>query len=595
MADLDILCIAQLGTKLSGTLDLHAETCHQARTNDIPKLVSLINSTSATLQKAHELSQQAPDAFTDVCLSDINGLAATCRVLLEGILVLFVNREKHSEENNQVGNMTQEQVKTLLSSLSAKNYPGYKVWEWLGPRLKICHQELRQVKFELMLRFLLGSIAQFQLSTTTRSPGDWGSERSMRVSAENIAKRRVAYHKKYIEKRESWTKKDDSSSSPTDSIEEKGSVVTDSSLRFVTIAHSSTQVRDVMDKGINDTKDVRPAVNNESPVPTKPSPQEKIDATSISTDTNSYLDIPSRNWFQRLFSRNSLDRWTYEDIEAYTIHFVNGKRDVTRLPLEGREIVSTLRKLTAKRFWNSRPGLMEQYASLDRTIRQDVDEGISAVKRKSSREMTLVAMSARKKDTLTGIEKGGCSTTELPITLFFMLGASYAPIYIVDTNKEKWAVPYNSCDTVEMIRDLIPTLGRFSLYKPLGINNGSYTISAENNMTVTPEVWDSIRRPGMILRLNTLPFPPPSCGGPPVGGFMCPPPTSLKREMLRGIYQEMNNLLKLSHCWMPDEETLKHAGLGNLLRLWTNAIDTEGQDSDDLSDSSCSSGSDFYD
>ncbi|CEI70600.1 hypothetical protein FVEN_g910 [Fusarium venenatum] len=593
MADLDILGIAQLGTKLSGALDLHAETCHQARTNGILKLVSLIHSTSSTLLKVHELSQQAPDAFTEVCIDDINGLAATCRVLFEGTLVLFTNRETHSEEDSQIGTMTQEQVESLLSSLAVKIYPGYKVWEWLGPRLKICHQELRQVKFELMLRFLLGSIAQFQLSTTTRSPGDWGSERAMRFSAENIAKRRVAYHKKYIEKRKDWTKKDDSSSSPMDSIEEKGSVVTNSS--SVTMTPSSVQVRDLMDKNTNDAKDVRPSVNNESPVPTKPTPREKDNAIPISSGSTSYLDTPSRNWFQRLFSRNSFDQWTYEDIEAYTIHFVNGKRDVTKLPLEEKEIVSTLRKLASKRFWDSRPALMEQYTSLDRTIRQDVDEGISAAKRKSSREMTLVAMSARKKDSFTKIEKGGCSTTELPITLFFKLGASYAPIYIVDTNNEKWAVPYNSCYTVEMIRDLIPSLGRFSLYKPPGINNGNYTILADNNMTVTPEVWDSIRRPGIILRLNTLPFPPPSCGAPPVRGFMCPPPTSLKRTILRDIYQEMNDFLKLSHCWMPDEETMKHVGLENLLRLWTNAIDTEAQDSDDLSDSSCSSGSDFYD
>lgn len=163
MADLDILGIAQLGTKLSSSLDLHVETCRKARTKGIPKLVSLVNSTSTTLQQVYELSQQAHHAFSEVCINDINGLAATCRALYEGTLVLLVEREKHNDQDREIGNMKQEQVETLLSSLAAKTNPGYETWEWLEPRLKICQGELRRVKFELMLRFLLGSIAQFQL------------------------------------------------------------------------------------------------------------------------------------------------------------------------------------------------------------------------------------------------------------------------------------------------------------------------------------------------------------------------------------------------------------------------------------------------
>lgn len=163
MADLNILDIAQLGANLSSSLDLQAETCRKSRTKGIPKLLSLVNSTSSTLRKFHELSHQAPDAFTEVCINDINGLATKCRVLYEGILVLLVNRDEQHDENKEIGRMNNEQVESLLSSLTNKSFSNYKIWEWLDPRLKICQQELQQVKYELMMRVLLGSIAQFQL------------------------------------------------------------------------------------------------------------------------------------------------------------------------------------------------------------------------------------------------------------------------------------------------------------------------------------------------------------------------------------------------------------------------------------------------
>ncbi|KAM0231299.1 hypothetical protein ACHAPO_008683 [Fusarium lateritium] len=596
MADPDILCIAQLGIKLSGALDLHAETCRQARTNGIPKLVYLINSTSATLLKVHELSQQARDAFTEVCLNDINGLAATCRILYEGILVLLVNGEKRNDEDKGIGTMTQDQVETLISSLAAKTYATYKVWDWLEPRLEVCQQELRHVKFELVLRFLLGSIAQFQLSSTIRSPGDWNYERSMRASAENIAKPRVAYHKKYMKKRESWTKKDVPSPPSKISIEEKRSVVTDSS--SVTIAPSSVQVKDVMDKSANAEKDAKPEVTV-SPATVQPIPQEKEDVSSIlSATTSSSLNTPAPNWFRRLFSRICHDQWKNEDIEAYTLHIRNGNKHVGKLPVDEEEILAALRKLTAKRFWNKRPSLMEQFALFDQAIRQNIDEAIATIKWKESRDMTLVAMSATEIDSSTGINKGVVYTSEVSITLFFMLGSSYAPIYIIDANNKKWDVPYTSCQTLKMIRDLIPTLGAHGIYKPPGIMNCNYTISTDNR-TITPENWESFRRPGMVLGLHVHPNHVGSYPSPmwPAGGCVHPPRITPmpKRPTMADAYQDVNVLLKLSDRWMPDEATMKYVGLGNLLRLWTNAIDAEAQDCDDSSDWSYSSGNDSCD
>lgn len=147
-----------------------------------------------------------------------------------------------------------------------------------------------------------------------------------------------------------------------------------------------------------------------------------------------------------------------------------------------------------------------------------------------------------------------------------------------------------------MLRDLIPTIGRFPIMMPPGMSSGNYCIYTEDRITVTPETWDSIRRPGMILRLTTMVYcpPPPWCvpfGRPPVVGPPPPMPALPKRSTMGDIYQEINDLLKLSDSWAPDEETLKPTGLGNLFRLWTNAVDPEAEDCSD-SDWSYYSGTD---
>ncbi|PCD29945.1 hypothetical protein FGRA07_10559 [Fusarium graminearum] len=595
MADLNILDIAQLGANLSSSLDLQAETCRKSRTKGIPKLLSLVNSTSSTLRKLHELSHQAPDAFTEVCINDINGLATKCRVLYEGILVLLVNRDEQHDENKEIGRMNNEQVESLLSSLTNKSFSNYKIWEWLDPRLKICQQELQQVKYELMMRVLLGSIAQFQLSTNTRSHGDWERERSMRLSAENMAKRRGTYHKKFKEKRDRWTKKDTPSSSARTSTEEKRSVTTDSS--SVTAAPTSVQDKAIPDedKSRDVGKDVSSKVSNVSDT-INPTPDDEEENTTKSSDTTSYLCAAPKTWFQRLFSRKSCDEWCYEDIEAYTLHIRNGRQHVAKLPLEEKEIIPTLRKLTTKNFWNKRTSVMEQYASFDQTVRQDIDKAISTARRKSVREMTLIALSARKTVSSAGIDNRVSYTSEMSITIFFKLGELYAPIWIIDTNNEKWGIPYTSCETVKMLRDLIPTIGRFPIMMPPGMSSGKYCIYTEDRITVTPETWDSIRRPGMILRLTTMGYcpPPPWCvpfGRPPAVGPPPPMPALPKRSTMGDIYQEINDLLKLSDSWAPDEETLKPTGLGNLFRLWTNAVDPEAEDCSD-SDWSYYSGTD---
>jgi hypothetical protein len=146
----------------------------------------------------------------------------------------------------------------------------------------------------------------------------------------------------------------------------------------------------------------------------------------------------------------------WEDLEAYMVQMRYGNKLVVKLPLEEEQIRSALRNLTTKRFWKRRPGLMDQYTSLDRTVREEVDKAISTAKQKSSREMTLVALSTRKTDTPTQIGNGVSQTPELAVTLFFRLGVSLAPIRIIDLHHNRtWTLPYTSCQTVKVSHHLL--------------------------------------------------------------------------------------------------------------------------------------------
>ena len=160
MTSLDIAGTAQLGARLATALDLMNEAARSTANLDLPKLIAVVNSTSSTLQS---LSQQDTTLFKWGCINDINALAATCRVVYEGILVLMTKKAKHSEEDHDIGQMTQEKVDHLFSCLKNKPTLSYDSREWLGPRLRHCEQELKHAKFELVLRLLLGEIAEFQL------------------------------------------------------------------------------------------------------------------------------------------------------------------------------------------------------------------------------------------------------------------------------------------------------------------------------------------------------------------------------------------------------------------------------------------------
>jgi len=141
------------------------------------------------------------------------------------------------------------------------------------------------------------------------------------------------------------------------------------------------------------------------------------------------------------------------------------------------------------------------------------------------------------------------------------------------------------------MKDSLLSITRFSPYYHI-IVNGSYKLYTGKTM-ITENNWNSLRRPGMTLKININqppPIPPLPRGPMPVPNFVVPKPPKVTKE----IYQEVSKLLKLSRSWTPDAESLKGSGIGHLLHLWTNAIDpNDGDDSDDSSVRSwSSSGSD---
>ncbi|KAM0554853.1 hypothetical protein ACHAPJ_006588 [Fusarium lateritium] len=162
MTDKNTVTVDELGVKLASSLQVHSEACRKARRR-LPKLVSLVNSTALTLRQIRELIEQNQDVYKQACLSDIDSLTVKCRKIYEGILILMARRTQSVSGDEDITDMPVEKVDELLSCLANMSVWRTKSWNWLEPRLKICEQELKQIKFELVLRYLLGSIAQLQM------------------------------------------------------------------------------------------------------------------------------------------------------------------------------------------------------------------------------------------------------------------------------------------------------------------------------------------------------------------------------------------------------------------------------------------------
>ncbi|KAH7194396.1 hypothetical protein DER44DRAFT_677087 [Fusarium oxysporum] len=508
MADHTLDAVAQLGTSLASKLNLHSEGCRKSRQR-LPKLVSLVNSTASTIRQIHELVQQNDKIFTEACMKDINSLAAKCRAIYVGVLTLVAKKTQSVSGDKDAKTLSAEQVEELLACLANMSVWRTEAWNWLEPRLKICQQELKQVKFELVLRYLLGSIARLQMDTST-------AVLPPRVSVVG-----------------------------GDSFNEK--------VKTETVATE----------------------------------KESSEAISENTIQNKQLDNSPRNWFQRLFSFSHKEDWKNEDIMAFVLDMSHANKLITRLELDDKELKANLSKLTSSRLWKSRPNLVEQYSALDQNVRQDVDNAIIVAKRKSTREMTLVAMVAKKSDSQKAANKGSGFhyAPDLNITLYFKLGAELEPIYLNDCQCRRLELPYTSCATFKMMRDLMTQMNWGpGTHVSHQIMNGRYDLCTSDGLAVIPQTWDSVRRPGMTLTLKL--WPPPIAPGPPRPRMYPPPPvghvprTSKYLDEMKEAYHEVVELLGLAGAWTPDQDAVK-SGLGDLLRLWTNAIDPHTEDCSD--------------
>ncbi|KAF5549793.1 hypothetical protein FMEXI_4043 [Fusarium mexicanum] len=566
MADHSLDAVAQLGTSLASKLNLHSEGCRKSRQR-LPELVSLVNSTASTIRQIDELIQKNDKIFTEACVKDINALAAKCRAIYVGVLALIAKKTQSVSGDKDAKALSAEQIEELLACLANMSVWRTEAWNWLQPRFKICQQELKQVKFELVLRYLLGSIARLQMETMIRSPGAWENENSLRCFAENVAERRVMYYKSYNRRRAAWNK----SPSPKASFDDVRSVYSTSTTSTAVLPPRVT----VIDGDSFDEK-----VKTETDATEK----DSSEVSAENTIRNKQPDNSSRNWFQRLFSSSPKEDWKNEDIMAFVLDMSHANKLITRLELDDKELKANLSKLTSSRLWKRRPNLVEQYSALHQNVRQDVDNAIIVAKRKSTREMTLVAMVAKKSDSQKVADKGSGFhyAPDLNVTLYFKLGAEFEPIYLIDQDR-RLELPYTSCATYKMMRDLM-TQTNWAPGITHHIMAGRYDLCTQDGLAVMLGTWDSVRRPGMALTLKI--WPPPSPPGPPRPRMLTPrpvgciPPIMKYREEMRQTYHEMVEFLGLADGCVPDQETVK-SGLGDLLRLWTNAIDPHTEDCSD--------------
>ncbi|KAG9501825.1 hypothetical protein J7337_007519 [Fusarium musae] len=542
MADHSLDAVAQLGTSLASKLNLHSEGCRKSRQR-LPKLVSLINSTASTIRQIHDLIQQNDKVFTEACVKDINLFAAKCRAIYVGVLTLIAKKTQSVSGDKDIKTVSAEQIEELLACLANMSVWRTEAWNWLEPRFKICQQELKQVKFELVLRYLLGSIARLQME-------------------------RVMYYKSYNRRRAAYNK----APSPKPSFDDVRSVYSTSTTSTAVLPPRVT----VIDGDSIDEKAKTETVETE---------KESSEVTVENTIEKKEPDNSSRNWFQRLFSSSPKEDWKNEDIMAFVLDMSHANKLITRLELDDKELKANLSKLTSSRLFKRRPNLVEQYSTLDQSVRQDVDNAIIVAKRKSTREMTLVAMIAKKSDSQKAADKGSGFhyAPDLNVTLYFKLGAEFEPIYLDDGDR-RLELPYTSCATYKMMRDLM-TQTNWAPGIAHQVMAGRYDLCTQDGLAVMLGTWDSVRRPGMTLTLKM--WPPPVPPGPPRPRMYPPPPpmgyvppVKKYREEMKETYREMVELLGLSEECVPDQETVK-SGLGDLLRLWTDAIDPHTEDCSD--------------
>lgn len=162
----------------------------------------------------------------------------------------------------------------------------------------------------------------------------------------------------------------------------------------------------------------------------------------------------TRDWIKRIVMPGSHHEWKDQDLEVWQIdlaaHFNSIPiKTFKRLELDDKHVRSALSQATSKSRWRKRPGLLEQYDSLDQRVRQRIDDGIDAAKQSSARERTWIAMSTASPPLKNRPE--AVVQTDASICLFFRLGDEVEPIHVVELHTgKKLTFPYTSCKDLDV-------------------------------------------------------------------------------------------------------------------------------------------------
>ncbi|RKL37938.1 hypothetical protein BFJ72_g7398 [Fusarium proliferatum] len=623
MAHNDIEPVAKLGLNLASSLQIESEANHRAQLV-LPKLINLINSTALTLTKIDNLIQESADALTTLCLEDIAGLTATCEKIYTGILIMLVRQTESIVGDKEIKEISREETGKYLDCIAHTSVWSDEAWERLELQLRYFRHRLTQIKFELMLRYLLGTIAQGQMRAETRLPGSFETEYTIRQLAKMVDRQRASHYKFWSKKVAKWTIIAPPPDSSNVSIADVKSTCTISSTPTIAVETKTEVVNTVETVLTSQTPGSELLKNTE--VLADIGPEATSKATQIDQEPakehGSSLLTTTRNWIKRILMPGSHDEWKDQDLEVWQIdlgaHF-NSKstpaQTFKRLELDDKHVRSALSQATSKSRWRKRPGLLEQYDALDQRVRQRIDDGIDAAKQSSARERTWIAMSITSSPSKTRSE--AAIQAHASISLFFRLGDEVEPIQVFEPySGKRFTFPYASCKDINSLRT---TLSSINLGHPATfiLKDGKYVFCDEDGTVILAEAWESLRRPGMTLSIQNCGVPmPPGFSGPspfhPPGirpnmsrpmnigpssissststatsdsssTRSCAPPT------MKRIHSEMEELLHLSDSWSPDPNTMG-TGLGRLLGLWTNALDPHvdvREDSD--SEWSCSS------
>ncbi|CVL13449.1 uncharacterized protein FPRN_08575 [Fusarium proliferatum] len=623
MAHNDIEPVAKLGLNLASSLQVHSEANRRARQR-LPKLIDLINSTALTLIKVDDVIQE--NALTKQCLEDVARLTATCEKIYIGILIMLVRQTESVVGDKEINEIPREETGKYLQSIAHINVWRYESWESLEVQLRYFRYRLTQIKLELMLRYLLGSVALHQMRAQTRVQGSFETENTIRLMAEKLASQRASHYKFWSKKVDKWTIIAPPPASSNVSITDVNSTCSVSSTPTIAVDTKIEEIKPV---------ETIPTAEIQSSELSKDT-EVLADTTAETISTPTQMDqqpakepgpsllTATRDWIKQNLMPGSHDEWKDQDLEVWQIdlaaHFNSIPiKTFKRLELDDKHVRSALWKATSKSRWRKRPGLLEQYDSLDQRVRQRIDDGIDAAKQSSPRERTWIAMSTASPPLKNRYE--AVVQTDASICLFFRLGDEVEPIRVVELHTgKKLTFPYASCKDLDSLRKRLSCL---SLGYPASaiLKDGKYNFCAEDGTVILPESWESLRRPGMTLNIQNYGTPiPPIFGGPtPFNrrpGMMPPGPSnvvtvgppctstttssssstrSYTSLTMKQVHGEIEEMLHLSDSWSPDPDTMG-TGLGRLLGLWTNALDPHVNATEDSdSEWSCSvSDSDYH-